>query len=376
MHSVTIVQRVLPHYRIPMFAQLHALLAEQNIALRLVYGQELPGTVPKSVAVNFPWASAIRNRYVTLPGGDFVWQPCLAQLRGTDLIIVEQANALLLNYWLLLQRRAGAAFKLAYWGHGRNFQAAAANGWRERWKQRLTAAVDWWFAYTEASLPWLRAAGVQDERITVLDNSIDTTALRHGLSELTPARLDATRRELGLASERVAIYCGGLYAHKRLDFVLESCHAVRARIPDFEMIFIGDGPMQGIIEEAARQHPWIHYVGPRFGDERLPYFALAQLALMPGLVGLAVIDSFVTGVPLVTTEFPYHSPEIAYLRHGENGLIVDDNVAAYADAVAAHLAEPAARQHLVEGCRQSAARYSMENMVMRYAAGIRGCLRV
>lgn len=119
-----------------------------------------------------------------------------------------------------------------------------------------------------------------------------------------------------------------------------ACHAIRARIPDFEMIFVGDGPLQGMIEEAARRHPWIHYVGPRFGADRLPYFALA------------------------------------HLRHGENDLIVENSLPAYVDAMAAHLTEPTARQRLVEGCRQSAARYSVENTVTRYAAGIRDCLHV
>jgi L-malate glycosyltransferase len=38
--------------------------------------------------------------------------------------------------------------------------------------------------------------------------------------------------------------------------------------------------------------------------------------LMPGLVGLAVLDAFADGIPRVTTVIEYHSPEIEYLVPG------------------------------------------------------------
>ena len=50
---------------------------------------------------------------------------------------------------------------------------------------------------------------------------------------------------------------------------------------------------------------------------------MSKLFLMPGLLGLAVLDAEVMGLPVVTTRYPWHSPEIAYLRDGETGVIVD-----------------------------------------------------
>ena len=43
-------------------------------------------------------------------------------------------------------------------------------------------------------------------------------------------------------------------------------------------------------------------------------------ALLPGAVGLGVLDSFAFDVPLVTVDLPYHGPEIDYVRDGENGV--------------------------------------------------------
>ena len=105
---------------------------------------------------------------------------------------------------------------------------------------------------------------------------------------------------------------------------------------------------------------------------------LGKLILMPGLVGLAVIDSFVAGLPIVTTDLSYHSPEIEYLRSGENGVMVApaDDPAAYAAEVSALLLDGDRLQHLRKGCAMSAERYSMSQMVERFASGIREALAV
>src|SRR5690349_11130674 len=144
--KVTIVQRILPHYRIAFFERLHEQLAMCGIELELVYGQELPGTVPRTVPLQAPWALQIKNRYLALGSSELIWQPCLANLRGSDLIIVEQSNRLVLNYWLQL-RRSFSRPMLGFWGHGRNMQSRRPQGLRERLKTSLARHVDWWFAY-------------------------------------------------------------------------------------------------------------------------------------------------------------------------------------------------------------------------------------
>ena len=43
MMSVVIIQRVLPHYRVPFFLQLEKQLSRRDIRLSVVYGQEYEG---------------------------------------------------------------------------------------------------------------------------------------------------------------------------------------------------------------------------------------------------------------------------------------------------------------------------------------------
>lgn len=111
--------------------------------------------------------------------------------------------------------------------------------------------------------------------------------------------------------------------------------------------------------------------------EKAPFWAMSKLLLMPGGVGVVAVDSFALEVPMVTSACPrLHGPEIDYLKDGQNARIVADweNPAAFAQAVVTLLQDQAARNLLVEGCRQSAAGFSIENMSRRFCDGVVRCL--
>jgi glycosyltransferase involved in cell wall biosynthesis len=139
---------------------------------------------------------------------------------------------------------------------------------------------------------------------------------------------------------------------------------------------IGDGPERFKIKEAAQAEPWIHDLGSKNDHDKVPFWAMAKLLLMPGLVGLVVVDSFALGVPLVTTDYPFHSPEIDYLKDGENGCVVPcgDDPSAYADAVVALLRDPDRIERLKAGAIASAAEHTIENMAKNFANGVMRCI--
>lgn len=368
---VAIVQRTLPHYRRPFFELLRARLAGERVTLRLVHGEPSGESAEKLDTVTCEWADRIDNKTLRVGRHELCWQPCLRLLAGQDLIVVEQATGLLLNYLLLARYRLGGA-GLALWGHGRNFQARSTRTVAERVKRHVSRQVHWWFAYNDASAAVVRALGFPADRITSVDNAIDTQSLVDARRAQTPADVRALAARLGLTGRNVALYVGGMYADKRLPFLIEACELVRASVPDFEMLFIGSGPDARLVEAAAARHAWLRYLGPRLGTDRVPFFALSKLLLMPGLVGLAVLDAFALEVPMVTCAVPFHSPEIDYLVDEVNGVVVRDadSAAAYAAAVAALLGDEGRRRRLIDGCRTAAARYTVENMVHRFAGGV------
>jgi glycosyltransferase involved in cell wall biosynthesis len=96
--------------------------------------------------------------------------------------------------------------------------------------------------------------------------------------------------------------------------------------------------------------------------------------VMPGAVGLAIIDSFASGLPMLTTDISGHGPEIAYLANGQNGLMSENSTTAYADAMCSLLGDSSLESKLRKGCRRSVSAYSLPCMVNQFANGIERCL--
>lgn len=366
---VVIVQRRLPHYRVPLFERLRELALARGVEIVLVHGDPTAQEALKRDSGQIAWARHAPTHYAL--GGRLCWQAPVRWTRGADLVIVTPENRLLWNLWLQLGPRRT---RVGLWGHGANFQGRA-NSLRERFKRRMARCTDWWFAYTTASLEPLARAGFAADRVTVLNNAVDTGELVHLRRQLEPAAVQRWRDELGLAGRHVAIYVGSLYAEKRLDVLFEAARRVRQRIPDFELLVVGAGPQRALVEQQAREHGWIHALGPRHGAEKVALMSLAHLMLNPGLVGLSVLDSFVCEVPMVTTDCGLHSPEIAYLEHDRNGLVTRDEVGDYAQAVGDLLLDAPRLSRLRAGCAQAAGEYTVERMAARFVDGIVKCLR-
>lgn len=369
MTKVCIVQRRLTHYREPLFSVLRDKLAARGIQLELLVGHGTPAEEKKHDVGDLAWAQSIPTHYWL--GGRLCWQPMGTHLDGVDLLIVTQENKLLQNHLLMLKPRR---FKLAFWGHGANLQSDNPRGLKERFKRWTTNRVDWWFAYTQMSAGLVKAAGFPETRITVLNNAVDTAELLAQRQSVTPEEAQALRESLGFGAGPVGVYVGSLYADKRLDFLFDAAEAIRTQVPDFQLLIVGEGPERDKVQTWCATHPWARWVGAQFGRDKAAHMAVAQITLNPGLVGLGILDGFVCGVPMLTTDCGLHSPEIAYVENGVNGVMTADDLDAYVGAGVRLLRDAQELDRLRAGCASAAREYTVENMAQRFADGIVRCL--
>ncbi|NQT92253.1 MAG: glycosyltransferase, partial [Lentisphaerae bacterium] len=122
------------------------------------------------------------------------------------------------------------------------------------------------------------------------------------------------------------------------------------------------------------QNPWCVWVGAKYGAERVKYLALGDIWLNPGMTGLVVLDAFALGLPMATTDNGIHSPEICYVRQGENGILTHRNPGDYAEQVADLLQTQPALASMQENALNESFKYSAEDMASRFAQGILRCL--
>lgn len=368
MKKILFIYKYLPQYRLDFFQQLRKVLLKQNIEMQLIYGKSNNINILRKDEIDIEWAKFIPNRSFKLGSIELVWQPCLRHLKDIDLVILQPESKLILTYYLAFARNF-SKYKLGFWGHGRNMQAAI-NSPRNKF-QRLffQRKCDHWFTYTAGGEKYLQEINYPEKRITVINNAIDTVSLRRNYAEINDPELNELKELLGINTVRTGIFCGAMYPDKKLDFLIETCHRVKNKIPDFHMILIGSGIDSCKAHEASNSNNWIHYVGSKFGIDRIKYFKISSIQIMPGVVGLGILDSFALETPIITTNNPFHGPEIEYLENEINGIMTSDNIDDYSTSVIEVL-NTGKYLELIEGCKLSAERYTVESMVENFKNGI------
>jgi glycosyltransferase involved in cell wall biosynthesis len=373
MHRVLIIQALMKQFRVPFFSRLHAALRRDGIDLRVAY------SAPNRV-------HALRQDNVDLPveigykvparwlGQHLIYQPLRREIMSADLVIIGPENKYINNLWLLPYSALGLK-TVAFWGLGPNMHPDHRSVISEWAKERQVTSVDWWFAYTESVAARLRQHGMPADRITIVQNATDTTELRRLLAEISESETAQAKNDLtGGAGSRIGLYCGRLEHAKALPFLIESARLVRHRCPEFHLVIVGNGPERGWLERAIADEPWIHYMGSKWRRESALFYKMSDLFLLPGSAGLAVVDSFAAGLPLIATELPSHPPEISYLRDGLEGRITAHNAQDFADAVIEVFTTPALMLKLRDGAANAGSKYTMEAMVENFRGGVKKCL--
>lgn len=372
MPRVLIIQAEMKHYRVPLFTKLHAALRQDGVELAVAYSAQNQKQATRQDGAELPseFGRKVKGYWF---GGRFLYQSVWREVSSADLVIVGNENKYLVNPFLLLL----SAFRMktvAFWGLGPNMHPdrSALSEWI---KEKMVASVDWWFAYTETVADYLGQHGVEADRVTNVQNATDTLELRHQLAEIPNAEATELKVALtGSSASKIGIYCGLLGEIKAVPMLVEAARLVRKRCPHFHLIIVGNGPDRSWLEQAIAGEQWIHYMGSKFGRDSAMLYKIADVFLLAGTAGLAIVDSFAAGLPLIATHLPTHPPEISYLRDGENGRITAPTAAAFADAVVEVLAQPALMDRLRQGAALAGSKYTIEAMVENYRAGINQCL--
>lgn len=368
---VLIAYKFMPQYRIDFFDRLKIELEKENIALSIVYGTSIHAN--RNDEKHLDWAIYRKNRIFKIGGIAFYWQPITDLIRKKDLVIVEQASSLLINYYLLL-RRIFTKTKVGFWGHGRNRQGNE-HSLSNRFKKILINKCDHWFAYSKSVRCYLLEQGYPDAKISVLNNSFDTVKLHEQLLSIRETEKDILRTSLNIQStDQIAIYCGALYKEKRLDFLLEAADRIKAQNPAFKLLIIGSGNDVATVETFAQNRDWVVYAGPKFDREKALYFSISELFLMPGAVGLAVLDAFALETPMILCDINIHGPEVDYLEDQTNCMFTADDVSDFSEKTLQLLNNSAQLEHLKQGCIRSANEITLEKMLEKFVNGVKQCV--
>jgi glycosyltransferase involved in cell wall biosynthesis len=373
MARVLIAQSTCKQYRVPFFTGLQTSLQKDGIDLVVAYSPPNRVHAARRDDADLPGSLGLKVR-----GHWFfdrlLYQHLWKEIWRADLVIVGPESKFLINPVLLLFS-ALRLKRVAFWGLGPNMHPDKVEI-SERIKDKLVRMVDWWFAYTPSVKEYLLGRGVPPDRITNVQNATDTNTLRSLMSSVGNEEAATAKRQLtGNSESKIGFYCGLIGDIKAIPLLLEAARRVKQRCPEFHLVIVGEGPDRQWLEEAVRSEPWIHYLGSKYGRESALLYRIADVFLLAGTAGLAIVDSFAAGLPMIATRLNTHPPEVTYLRDGENSIVSAHRATDFGDAIIKVLTNPELMEKLRGGAIADGSKYTMEAMVENFSDGIKRCLR-
>lgn len=291
---------------------------------------------------SFADAMDFENRLI--PGGFLFGRRNLFRQRVLPVLRTERPNVVICEYafgfttfWKLLLLRPFLGYKLIGWSHGIKNRDMVLQQKSSHYRltgfflKRLDAAV----IYTPDRLrrlgdmlPAIRS------RLFAANNTLDTSEYQAVHREFSTTDRAELKKKLGITSSFNLLFLGRMRLDKRIDLAIEAWRILRKR-HDIGLICIGDGEvreqlLRSGIEEGLVLPGAIHDIRSSGA-----YLAAADVLINPGYVGLGIVHGFAFGLPMITCrsteQGPFHSPEIEYLKDGENGFLCDsdpENIAA------------------------------------------------
>lgn len=370
--KVLIIQAEMKHYRLPFFEGLYAALQRDGIELTILYSNSNPIQELRkdSAELTAPAGRRVNGRWFF---NRFLYQSVWKEVFASDLVIVGSEVKFLINPVLILMSWLGLK-TVAFWGLGPN-RHPDRSPFVEWVKQHFFTCADWYFAYTDSIAEYLKKKGMPASKVTNVQNATDTEELKGLIAKISHEEVVRAKESLtGSQEARIGLYCGVLAGIKALPLLLSAARLVKAKCPDFHLVMIGDGPDRPWLQRTIANEPWIHYLGFKNHKEGALYYKMADVFLLAGTVGLAVVDSFAAGLPLIATRLTTHPPEISYVVDGYNGYLALHEADALANSIIDVLSNPALMEQLRQGAIESGEKYTMKAMVDNFRLGVKQCL--
>ena len=205
-------------------------------------------------------------------------------------------------------------------------------GIMRRFYHRCDAIV----APSESMAELLREQGMSDD-VGIWSRGVDREIF-------DPERRDlAWRRGLGIGDDEIAIgFLGRLVMEKGLDVFAETMAELRRRAVPHKVLVVGEGPARGWFAERV---PEGSFTGMLTHADLGRAVASMDMLLNPSVTetfGNVTLEAMASGVPVIAARA---TGSTSLVTEGRTGRLVEpNNVAGFADAIAAYVADPALRR--------------------------------
>lgn len=376
---VAISQRILPDFRVPVFAEL-ATMPGIDLTVYFGKGQSVGSQQNSShicgfkhkqlftISMNLDHRGIEKYRvfHPTLP---------LHILAGHyDVIITEPSTNIFNNIFLFPLCKIFRK-KFIWYTAGPTGIPSWIRKVMMSISQIMIRGADACITYNSSADKDLLKRGVSPKKIFRAQNTVDTRQIKKD-SIFFRSHVSALKKKLQINGSRVALYIGGIEKRKRLENLIVAVEMVRNEGLDVKVLIVGDGDYEEELKNnLSEEHKnFTIFTGRRVKDAAL-YILASDVVVLPGQGGLAINHALACGKPCIATEEAEGPAVRDYIHDGVNGFIVPvNNINGLAEKMEMLFSDSDLLHNLCKGAESVSQELSIEKMVagivdaIRYAA--------
>lgn len=208
--------------------------------------------------------------------------------------------------------------KIYFWSHGWYGKETISEKFI---KKKFLKLADVLLLYGNYAKKILIEQGFDSKNIYVLHNSLSYDVQKELRKQMRPTSIYSDH--FG-NSNPVLIFIGRLTPIKQLDMFIDAVARLKADGQNYNIVFVGDGPMRKSLEKQVEKkgiNNFVWFYGACY-DEKVNAELVynSDLCVAPGNIGLTAIHTLMFGCPVVThNNFAYQMPEFEAVKEYSTG---------------------------------------------------------
>jgi glycosyltransferase involved in cell wall biosynthesis len=203
-------------------------------------------------------------------------------------------------------------------------------------------------------------------RIEVIPNAIHLISFKED-NELkrTEIKIKYNLKE----DDKIILFVGRVALEKSIDKIIKALAIIKKRNSGKEkLLIVGNGPAMDELKQLTRTlkvEEDVIFAGTVNYEEIQHYYKMAYvftIASTTETFGIVTIEALASGVPVVAIKAP---GSVDILTNGLDGLLADDDVEKFANALERIIKEPELREKLSRGALKTSEKYSIDTISER-----------
>lgn len=264
----------------------------------------------------------------------YIWHSGIREIFSTkyDVFIIGGSQTYLIN-WLVMIYAKLFKKKIIYWTHGFKHEV---NLKKISLSRLYHSMINQYLVYNEYNTRYMLKAGIKQEKINVIYNSLDSLVQTNIYKTLKSSTI---YQDYFNNNNPVLIFIGRIQKRMKVELLIKAVKMLQEEGVMVNTVIVG-AYMDGVnIEELVSEYNlnkqvWMY--GPSFDEKQNSELLYnADVCVAPGTIGLTAIHSLSYGTPCIThNNYSEIGPEFEAIREGFTGSFFKENdVYSLADAI-------------------------------------------